>query len=97
MFVIQDLKEMFFIWCMFLFFILMMLMGNTNDKEEEENIHKDSFSEDGKGLEGVKGNEGEREGEDTSKQGSPTQWNYVKKLEVGKRGGTKNLCATSLL
>ena len=41
---------------MFLFFILMMLMGNTNDKEEEENIHKDLFSEDGKGLEGVKGN-----------------------------------------
>lgn len=31
-FVIQDLKKMFFIWCMLLFLIFMVLMGNSHDR-----------------------------------------------------------------
>jgi hypothetical protein len=84
-FVIQDLKKMFFIWCMLSFFILMALVGIRHDNvhsEEEEDVHSDPFFEDEGGDGGIEG-----ESEDTNKPDLTPFWKHVTKLGEGRRGG----------
>lgn len=68
------------------FSVLMVLVGNKHDREEHDNVHSDSFSKDGKGLEGDEGNDGENESEDSNKLDSIPLWKYVTKPEGGRGG-----------
>jgi hypothetical protein len=75
----------------FVFFILMVLVGYMHCKEEEDDVHGNPFSEDGESLEGDEGNEAESESEDTNKLDSTPLWKYVTKIEGGRGGGNIKL------